>query len=383
MRRITVVRALCAVVLAAASYAATAMASPSSWFAPAHPARVHGTRAVRRTKATRRHATRGSRSSRTGARGRGAAAGSVLAAGNLVLSTMSSVAPSSVAPVDSPTTTPAGAPTTTGDVPAVLPPINVLPPAISGTVVDGQSLETSTGTWVGSPSYSYQWQDCDSSGVNCSNIGGVAGSSYTLADGDIGHTIRVVVTGSNGAGSASATSTQTAPVAPPPPPANTTQPVINGSAVQGQTLSVTTGSWTNDPESYGYVWQDCGSSGASCTNIKRHHLEFVHVGQPRRRAHDPRRGHRHQCWGISVDDRGSDSRRHAATLSVKHGLAADQRHRGAGRHVDDHQRIVGKRSNLLRLCVGRLQQFRLGLLEHRWCDVEQLYAAVVGCRAYG
>ena len=267
MRRITVVRALCAVVLAAASYAATAMASPSSWFAPAHPARVHGTRAVRRTKATRRHATRGSRSSRTGARGRGAAAGSVLAAGNLVLSTMSSVAPSSVAPVDSPTTTPAGAPTTTGDVPAVLPPINVLPPAISGTVVDGQSLETSTGTWVGSPSYSYQWQDCDSSGVNCSNIGGVAGSSYTLADGDIGHTIRVVVTGSNGAGSASATSTQTAPVAPPPPPANTTQPVINGSAVQGQTLSVTTGSWTNDPESYGYVWQDCGSSGASCTNI--------------------------------------------------------------------------------------------------------------------
>ena len=39
------------------------------------------------------------------------------------------------------------------------------------------------------------------------------------------------------------------------PPVNTAAPVASGDAVVGETVSVTTGSWTNSPTSYAYQWQ--------------------------------------------------------------------------------------------------------------------------------
>src|SRR5207237_4975024 len=50
-------------------------------------------------------------------------------------------------------------------------------------------------------------------------------------------------------------------------PANTAQPTITGTAKQGQTLSEVHGSWTNNPTSYAYQWQQCDSSGSSCAAI--------------------------------------------------------------------------------------------------------------------
>src|ERR1700733_6866567 len=50
-------------------------------------------------------------------------------------------------------------------------------------------------------------------------------------------------------------------------PTSTAAPQISGPAQQGQTLTVSTGSWTGTPSSYGYQWEDCNSSGASCANI--------------------------------------------------------------------------------------------------------------------
>jgi len=46
-------------------------------------------------------------------------------------------------------------------------PANKALPTISGTVRDGQTLAAHPGTWSGSPtpSYSYQWRRCNSSGV--------------------------------------------------------------------------------------------------------------------------------------------------------------------------------------------------------------------------
>jgi hypothetical protein len=74
-------------------------------------------------------------------------------------------------------------------------------------------LSTSNGSWTGSPtSYGYQWEDCNSSGAGCTNISGAASSSYTLGSGDVGHTIRAMVTATNAGGSASASSAQTATV---------------------------------------------------------------------------------------------------------------------------------------------------------------------------
>jgi RHS repeat-associated protein len=84
-------------------------------------------------------------------------------------------------------------------------------PSISGELLVGQTLSASTGTWsaVPSPTYTYQWQHCNSSGESCSNISGATGPTYFLSDHDVGYTIRVVVTATNTTGSASGTSAAT------------------------------------------------------------------------------------------------------------------------------------------------------------------------------
>ena len=165
-----------------------------------------------------------------------------------------------------------GSDTTTNPAPTApavtLPPVNDGAPAVSGTAQEGQTLSTSDGSWLDSPtSYSYQWQDCDSLGIICSNIAGATASTYTLASGDVGDTIRSQVTATNAGGSTPAASAASAVVSAPPPPSNASAPTVSGTAQQGQTLSTTNGSWTGSPTSYTYAWEDCDSSGASCTTI--------------------------------------------------------------------------------------------------------------------
>ncbi|HTA98266.1 MAG TPA: choice-of-anchor Q domain-containing protein [Solirubrobacteraceae bacterium] len=80
-------------------------------------------------------------------------------------------------------------------------PVNTVLPVISGTPYNGQTLKTTNGTWTGSPtSYTYQWEDCNSSGASCVNIAGATAGEYTLTSADIEHTIRVVVVASNSSG---------------------------------------------------------------------------------------------------------------------------------------------------------------------------------------
>jgi len=57
--------------------------------------------------------------------------------------------------------------------------------------------------------FAYQWQDCDRSGGNCVDLAGATSSSLVLAAGDVGSTVRVVVTASNAGGSTSAASAPT------------------------------------------------------------------------------------------------------------------------------------------------------------------------------
>jgi hypothetical protein len=56
---------------------------------------------------------------------------------------------------------------------------------------------------------------------------------------------------------------------PSHPPVNTGAPTVSGSAVDGDTLTASTGSWTGHPTSYGYQWQNCttNSLGLVCADI--------------------------------------------------------------------------------------------------------------------
>jgi len=91
-------------------------------------------------------------------------------------------------------------------------PSNTAAPTISGTPQIGQTLTTTNGTWNSSTTatYSYQWERCDTAGNNCAAISGATKQTYTVANDDVNHTLRAVVTGTNSSGSSSATSAQTA-----------------------------------------------------------------------------------------------------------------------------------------------------------------------------
>lgn len=139
------------------------------------------------------------------------------------------------------------------------PPVNTLLPGIFGTVQAGQGLSASTGAWGGSEpfSYTYQWQSCNSAGEACASISGASGSGYTPTQSEIGGTLRVAVTAKNSAGQEAATS-PASPIVAGKPPANTGAPAITGTAQEGQTLTVSQGSWTGvEPVSYSYQWQRC------------------------------------------------------------------------------------------------------------------------------
>lgn len=88
----------------------------------------------------------------------------------------------------------------------VLPTISVTdPPTVGNTASVG-----SEGSWTGELfDTNYQWQRCDSSGNNCSNISGETSYSYSIQAADVGGTLRLTVTASNPGGSSSATSLPT------------------------------------------------------------------------------------------------------------------------------------------------------------------------------
>ena len=145
-------------------------------------------------------------------------------------------------------------------------PVNTVKPVVSGSAIEGLTLTTSQGSWSNDPtSFAYAWEDCNSGGGNCSRISGATSDSYVLGSGDIGHTIRSVVTATNDVGSTAQASAQTTAVIRPAP-VNTKLPTISGTLQQGQTVTATSGTWSNSPTSYGYQWQDCVSS-TSCSNI--------------------------------------------------------------------------------------------------------------------
>lgn len=134
-------------------------------------------------------------------------------------------------------------------------PVNAVAPTVtpSGTQSTGTVITANVGTWDGTPTitYAYRWTR------NGTPISGATASTYTIQVADDGTTIRCEVQGSNAFGtSAYVASSNSVSAVNAIAPVNTVAPVITGTAVVGQTLSSTTGTWTGIPiPTYSYQWK--------------------------------------------------------------------------------------------------------------------------------
>ena len=142
-------------------------------------------------------------------------------------------------------------------------PTNSALPMISGTAQVGQTLTTTTGTWMHNPaSYACQWFRAGAA------IAGATALTYAAVTGDIGNTLTVSIVATNSGGSSTpAISAATSAVLPASPviPANTVVPTISGTPQVGQTLTATNGTWTNSPTSFTYQWNRAGTAIAGAT----------------------------------------------------------------------------------------------------------------------
>lgn len=141
-------------------------------------------------------------------------------------------------------------------------PSNVTAPVISGSASLGSVLTTTNGTWSGVPatfSYTYQWKR------NGSPIGGATSSTYTTVVADSTANITCDVTADNGVAPTATAGSNTLTMANYTP-ANTVPPAVTGTAVVGQTLSTTNGTWTNSPSTFTYQWYRGATLISGATN---------------------------------------------------------------------------------------------------------------------
>lgn len=131
-------------------------------------------------------------------------------------------------------------------------------PVVTGTVRVGQRI---TGTTSGATGY--QWYRCDAGGAHCSSIHGAVKATYTVVAKDLAHTIGLTVKTTGDPMYASLVG----PVPASTALASTAQPGLSGKAVQGQTFTVTPGTWTSSSASVTYTWDRCNANGRICAPI--------------------------------------------------------------------------------------------------------------------
>lgn len=152
------------------------------------------------------------------------------------------------------------------EVPVVplFPPVNTVPPAISGTLEVGETLSVSNGTWdPAATSYNRRWTR------NGTPISGATSSTYELVEADEGQVVGAEVQGVNDDGTSAwvaATGGGEVDPAPIPVPTNSVAPVISGDLIDGETLSRTLGTWSPTPDETEWRWlADATPAGTGAT----------------------------------------------------------------------------------------------------------------------
>jgi hypothetical protein len=147
------------------------------------------------------------------------------------------------------------------------PPANTKPPDVIGAAGDGQVLTASAGEWTGAPplALQYQWWRCDADVAACGEIGGARSDSFVLSAADVGATVRVAVTASNGGGPSPPAFSSATSVVTPARLVNLQPPAIAGAAEVGRSLTATPGQWqTSEPLDFHYEWLRCKGDGSDC-----------------------------------------------------------------------------------------------------------------------
>ena len=146
--------------------------------------------------------------------------------------------------------------------------------SITGTAVVGDTLSAVANGVTGypTPSPTYQWYDGSTA------ITGATASTYTVQSSDLGHSINVVITETNGTGSDSATSAGTSEVTPADSTPTITSASITGTAVVGDTLSAVANGVTGYPTpSPTYQWYD-GSTAITGATASTYTVQSSDLG---------------------------------------------------------------------------------------------------------
>jgi subtilisin len=102
---------------------------------------------------------------------------------------------------------------TVAGTPTAVAPANTALPAIAGIAQITHTLTFSTGTWTGTPSYTYQWRRCSTVGSSsCVDVAGATASGLVVSTADKGKYLRIAVTATNSKGSVTAVSNPVGPV---------------------------------------------------------------------------------------------------------------------------------------------------------------------------
>jgi hypothetical protein len=145
------------------------------------------------------------------------------------------------------------------------------PFAISSTILDGSTI-SGTLQWMASPALTVNFVQFYIDGVlsqtssaspyiyNQSTTGLL--DTTTLSNGTHVLGIRALLNDNRTYGFYGATVTVANT------PTNTAPPMVSGTAISGQTLTTTTGSWANNPTAYAYQWNHCDVNGANCSAVQ-------------------------------------------------------------------------------------------------------------------
>jgi hypothetical protein len=126
-------------------------------------------------------------------------------------------------------------------------------PAISGELVVGQQLRTTSGTWSPGPvTHTYSWfRD----GAPIAGAQNRINALYNTVSVDAGKTLSVLVTADRpGYARGSVMSPSTAPVSAGPALVASVMPTITGTAEIGKYLQVSSGTWSPSAQNWAYAW---------------------------------------------------------------------------------------------------------------------------------